>query len=104
MTNRCPTCGAIKKRSIPQNKRLHDIIGQIAEYPGVAKKCFSTKVLKTYFKDLYLGYEEVPLPNGKRVEVLRSTANLPTDEFNEFMQKVELWAAERGIPLNLEDA
>jgi hypothetical protein len=98
----CPCCGARQKRSNQQNRRLHEIFRQIVEWPAVSKKGFTVEQVKSYLKDRYLGYDEIRLPNGKLIQQLRSTAELNTEELNQFMLHCEMWCAEVGIPLNFE--
>ena len=49
-------------------------------------------------KDRWLGYNEV-VTNGKTVYSLRGTADLTVEELNNFMDRVERYAAEHGIYL-----
>jgi hypothetical protein len=53
---------------------------------------------KIVMKDRWLGYNEV-VTNGKTVYSLRGTADLTVEELNNFMDRVERYAAEHGIYL-----
>jgi hypothetical protein len=50
-------------------------------------------------KDRWLGYNETPRSDGTIIYSLRGTADLSVEELNAFMEKVEHFAAERGIYL-----
>ena len=97
----CPTCGQRKKRSIPQNARLHKLFTEISSNLTAKDGLYhSHQWWKVMMKDHFLGYEpEYRRPDGKVIEVLRSTADLSVDELNEFMTQVEMYANERGVYL-----
>ena len=44
--------------------------------------------------------DDVTLPDGKVIHRAKSSSDLTTDEFNEFMGKVEEFAMERDIYLD----
>lgn len=97
--NRCPVCGQLKKRSNPQNARLHKLFTEMAANLTAQDKLYHPhQWWKTMCKDRWLGYEEYQA-NGKTIYVLRSTASLDTEEFTEFMNKVEEYANSRGVYL-----
>jgi hypothetical protein len=50
-----------------------------------------------YFKQRYLGMDEFVLPNKKTIMTQKSTTELETTDFSEYMAKVESWAMERDI-------
>ena len=52
---------------------------------------------KVMFKDRYLGYNEFKTSSGKVITELRSTADCNVAELNDFMARVERWAAEHDI-------
>jgi hypothetical protein len=58
---------------------------------------YSTDSWHLYFKQRFLGQDEVKLPNGKIVQIPKSTADLPVDDMSTYYTKVEQWAAERGV-------
>ena len=98
--SKCQTCGQRKKRSLPQNARLHSIF-MLLQDSVKAKDCeyHSAMWWKTCCKHQWLGYREFRLPDGNVIQVLRSTADLDVEELNEFMTKVEAFAASRGVYL-----
>lgn len=50
-------------------------------------------------KDRWLGYNETVKSDGTIIYSLRGTAELTVEQLNEFMNRVERFAAERGIYL-----
>lgn len=101
---RCPTCGRKARRSTPANARYWVLLHAISEGVPVQGKHHSSEVWHTYFKSKFLGCEEVTLPNGKTMQFPHSSAELDTAEFADFMMKVELWAGEHGVWLEMETA
>lgn len=101
MTDRCPTCKRQYKRSNPANARYWLLLHVISE-KVIPKDTngYSAEVWHTYMKSRYLGCDEVVMPNGKQIQIPRSTANLPKDEFAEYAFKVEAWANEHGAWLD----
>ena len=94
----CPTCGRMKKRSNPQNNRLHQLFTLIAANLKAADGLYHHHLWwKVQFKDRWLAYEETPRSDGTMIYRMRSTAELDVDEFNDFMTQVEAWAAENGV-------
>ena len=97
---RCPTCGNVPRRSLPQNNRLHLLFQAISE-----KVLASDGLLhhaqwwKVVMKDRWLGYNETPRSDGTIIYSLRGTADLSVEELNTFMDQVERFAAERSIYL-----
>jgi hypothetical protein len=96
---KCPTCGQIARRSNPQNNRLHLLFQAISEkVVGADGLLHHAMWWKIVMKDRWLGYNEV-VTNGKTVYSLRGTADLTVEELNNFMDRVEQYAAEHGIYL-----
>ena len=95
----CQYCGSVPRRSLPQNNRLHLLFQAISEKIKAADGLLHHAMWwKIVMKDRWLGYNEVQ-SNGKTIYSLRGTADLTVDELNDFMNKVEHFAAERGIYL-----
>jgi len=42
------------------------------------------------------------MPNGKTLQIPRSSADLDVSEFQDFMQKVEVFASEHDVWLEME--
>ena len=98
--DRCPTCHRRKRRSNEANARYWLLLHTRAEVP-VNGKLFSADQWHLYYKTRYLGADDFKLPNGKVITIPRSTADLDTPEFNEYMEKVEAHMAEHDVYLEL---
>ena len=96
-TTRCPTCKRPHKRSTQANARLWLLYHLIAERVRPDGKAFSADQWHCYFKSRFLGCDEMTIPNGKTLLILKSTTSLDTAEFNEYMTNVESWASERDV-------
>ena len=97
---KCPTCNQTPRRSLPQNARLHLLFGAIAEKVKASDGLLHHAMWwKTVMKDKWLGYNEIVASNGKVIYSLRGTADLTIEELNNFMERVERYAAEHGIYL-----
>lgn len=94
---RCPTCKRLPKRSSEANRRLWAIYHEIAESVAAEGRKFNAEIWHEYFKEKFIGAEEIKLPNGQTRKIVHSTADLETPEFADYMTQVEAWAAERGV-------
>jgi hypothetical protein len=94
---RCPTCHRKRTRSNPANARYWLLLHKIAEQVKPEGKLYSAEQWHYYFKARNLGCEEFNLPNRKVLQIPKSTADLPTDEFNDYMAKVEHWGIEHNV-------
>ena len=101
---RCPTCGRREKRSNPANARYWLLLHTIAAKLRPGGKTYSADQMHIYYKSRFLGCDDVALPNGKVLTIPRSTAQLESTEFAEYVTKVEADAAERGVYLDMEVA
>lgn len=97
---RCPTCGRQHKRSNEANRRYWALINAIAGNVKPDGNLYSSETWHTYFKQKLIGAEELKLPNGKTHLVIKSSADLDKSEFNDYMTKIEAWAAERNVYLD----
>lgn len=95
--SRCPTCHRLKRRSNDANRRYWLLIHVIAEKLKPQGNAYSPDAWHEWFKQRYLGADEVKLPNGKVIQIRHSTADLDTAEFNEYMAKVEQWGIEHDV-------
>ena len=83
----------VKNRSLAQNKLLHLWLTDINDRAySVTGKCLGVKAWKTFFKDLFLGSLIIEVYGEKLITILRSTADLDTKEFTEFLEKIDHWA------------
>jgi hypothetical protein len=96
---KCPTCGRAEPRSTEANKRLWALYQLIADNVKPAGKEFSRETWHYYFKGLFLGCTDIPLPNGRIRTEPNSTRELDKRAFNDYMAQVEAWAAERNVYL-----
>lgn len=94
----CPKCHftwANTPRSVPQNRAYFGLAVE-----AIAKQCNATKEdMHKALAGEFLGFEYVQLPNGKTIRVPRSTKNLTTIRFKEYVEKIQRWAAENGIDI-----
>jgi hypothetical protein len=97
--DRCPTCHRKHKRSNPANALLWALYHAMAERDWNGQR-YSAESFHAYYKQRFLGADDVLLPNGKTLTIPRSTANLDADEFSDYLAKVEADAAERGVFLS----
>jgi hypothetical protein len=97
---RCPVCGRPPKRSSEANRRYWALINAIAANLDVQGIYYSADSWHLYMKQRYLGADDVTLPNGKTIIQPKSTADLETAEFCDYMQQVEIWGHEHGIYLD----
>jgi hypothetical protein len=95
---KCKVCGQEPKRSLPQNNRLHLLFTEIAANVMASDNLYHPAMWwKVMFKDRWLGYNEYRTSSGKVITELKSTADCNVAELNEFMERVERWAAEHDI-------
>lgn len=90
------------KRSHEQNRRYWAILQDIADQVKPSGSGYSADTWHKYFAAKLIGINEVKLPNGKALVEPVSTTTLKVDEFNDYMTKIEAFAAERGVILTLE--
>lgn len=100
MADRCPTCRRRHTRSQPQNALLWLLYTKMAETLRPEGRQYSAESYHGYFKQKFLGVDEIPMPNGKTLFIPKSTANLDVAEFSDYFTKVEAEAAERGVYLD----
>ncbi len=94
---RCPTCGRRETRSTPQNAAYWALLHEMAEQLKPQGKVYTAEVWHEYFRQRFLGAEDVVLPNGKTVVRSMSTTELDIDEFSDYLTQVQVWAVEHGI-------
>lgn len=94
---RCPTCRQLKKRSNPANARYWLLLHLIADGVKPEGIQHAPDTWHCYFKQRYIGVDEIRMPNGHELKIPKSSADLDTAEFADYMMKVEQWAMERNI-------
>jgi hypothetical protein len=97
IVNRCPYCGHAPKRNLDQNAKYWALLHEIADQLRPQGQQYSADTWHEYFKQRYLGADEVRLPNGKVVSRSRSTSDLDKDEMSVYITKIEAWATEKGV-------
>ena len=102
-TGKCPTCGMVKKRSKESNRLYWRILHLVCDTLKVKGKGYTAETWSEYFKQRFLGAEEVDLPNGKTIVKTVSSASLSQDEFSEYIEQVLAWCAEHNIYLPDEE-
>lgn len=102
--DRCPVCKRVKKRSTEANRRLWLLYHLMADNIKPEGKQFSAKAWHLYFRERFLGCDDIELPNGQVKTVPRSTADLDKDDFAEYMRKVEEFGMARDVYLDEEIA
>ena len=102
ISDRCPTCGRRKTRSVQQNRRYFELLSLAAEKLGYDKN-----VWHEYFKSKLLP-SRIVIIDGEEKLVRCSTADLPMhpdinkpDEPNweTYTLQTEAWLSERGVYL-----
>ena len=94
---RCPVCGSLPKRNNEQNAAYWALLHKISLLVKVNGVVYSSKSWHLYFREKLLGYQDIQLPNGKTIVQLRSTTDLNKDEFSDYLTKIEVFAAEKGV-------
>jgi len=85
------------KRTLAQNKRYHAVCAEISEQLILNGREFGPDTLKEYFKRLFIGSNEVPMPDGTTAIYGISTTTLKTGEFAVYMTKIDAWATQNGV-------
>jgi hypothetical protein len=101
---RCPACGRRERRSSQYRALAGLLLHTIAAKLRPGGKTYSADQMHIYYKSRFLGCDDVALPNGKVLTIPRSTAQLESTEFAEYVTQVEADAAERGVYLDMEVA
>ena len=97
---RCPVCKRLRKRSNPANARYWLLLHTISEKIKPEGIQHSPEVWHVYMKQRFLGVDEFRMPNKQEMRIPKSSAELDTEEFNEFMRKVEEFAMSRNVYLD----
>ena len=86
-----------KKFSREQQNRCMEIIRQISEKKHVEGKYYSVDSWLEYFRQMFIGVEEMPSGKTKGLP----TSKLSTSEYNDFMTQIEAWASENDVSIVL---
>lgn len=86
---------ARKNRTNAQNRLLHMWFNEISEKHYLnTGDAFSAQAWKEQLKRMFLGYDEVAMPNQSIAFVTKSTAKCTTKELSEFMEKIDVFCAD----------
>jgi hypothetical protein len=101
LTDKCPTCGQRKRRTVPQNSRYFALVRAFAGKVG-----YSTEVVHEYFKRKFLPMVEVEFPDWTTRLLPTSTSKLPMHRgpdggpnWDDYTMEVEVFCAENGVYL-----
>lgn len=94
---RCPACGRKFRRSNPANARYWLLLHEISERLPVQGQTYSAEQWHEYCKSKWIGCDDMTLPNGKVIPRPKSSADLDSAAFSEYVTKVEAWAAEHDV-------
>lgn len=84
-----------KNRSLAQNRLLHMWMTELSKHWHESTgELFAPDVWKLQVKRQFLGEEVVELPSGRVLEQVKKTSRLNTQEFTDFLQMIEIWAAD----------
>ena len=100
---RCPTCHRKRTRTSAANSRYWLLLHLIADKVKPEGAAHSAEVWHEYFKQRFLGMDEFILPNKKVIRTQKSTAELETQGFSDYMSQVEIWAMDRDIYMDEAD-
>ena len=88
------------RRSGESNRLYWALLAELSEKLKPSGIQYSRNTWHEYFKERFLGADEVKLPNRKTRIISRSTADLDKAEFSDFLDKVQAWCAERNVWLD----
>lgn len=95
--DRCPTCKRLRKRSNPANARYWILLHLIADNIKPEGVQHDPKVWHEYMKQRFIGVDEFVLPNKEILKRTKSSAELDTSDFAEYMRHVEEFAMSRNV-------
>ena len=85
------------KRSTEQNRRYWALLNEISEGLPVQGVTHSPDAWHLYFRQKFIGSEDLKMPNGKTFTQPISTTTLDVGSFSEYMTQIEAWAAQHGV-------
>jgi len=101
-SSRCPTCHRRIKRSSEANRRYWALLHAVSEKLRPGGKQYSAESYHLWAKSKWIGCDEMKLPNGAVLLMPRSSADLSTEKFADYMTQLEAWA--NDLDVFLEDA
>lgn len=92
------------KRSVEQNKFYWKLLRHIAEVTWIGDRRFTDQTWAEYFRQCFIGSDELLLPDGTTQYRGISTTRLNVQEFADYLTQIENWCAEHGVPPLKEQA
>jgi hypothetical protein len=87
----------VYKRSTEQNKLYWSRLNEISEGLPVQGVNHSAEAWHHWFRQKFIGSEDLTLPNGKVFSQPISTTTLDVGAFSEYLTQIESWAAGHGL-------
>lgn len=87
------------KRSGDQNKRYWALLREVAATVWVNGRQFSDEVWHEQFKRIFIGLEEITLPDGGVESRGISTTTLNISDMGRYMDEICQWCLELGFPV-----
>lgn len=72
------------------------LLNEISEQIKPQGKAYSSETWAEYFKERFLGCDEVVLPNGKTRNIPRSSTSLDVEDMSTYITRIEVWFVEHG--------
>jgi hypothetical protein len=88
-----------RMRSREQNRRYWAMLCDIAEQANPQGTYYSADSWHEYFAGKWLPKTEIRLPNSDTTIKRKSTTELTSAEFGDYMTKLEAWCAEHDIQI-----
>jgi hypothetical protein len=73
------------------------LLHEISEHIKPGGQTYGAETWHCWAKSKWLGVDEFKLPSGRTLLIPKSSADLDTDEFSDYMTKLEAWAAEHDV-------
>jgi hypothetical protein len=86
-------------RTVSQNALYWGLLNLMSEKIHPRGQTFSPDTFHLWAKSKFLGCVDHVLPSGKTLTIPNSTAALDTQQFSDYLDKVQAFAAERGVYL-----
>lgn len=84
------------KRSVAQNRRYWLMLRELAGIAWIDGRQFSDQTWHEHFRRMFIGINDIPMPDGSVQQQGISTTTLSVEEFGNYMTQIEQWCAEQG--------
>lgn len=94
-----------QRRSLEQNRRYWAVLREIAaglwlpDPQTGRQRRYADTALHLYFRGLFIGWDELVLPDGRVHLEPISTTTLSVGEFAVYLTQIDAWAAGHGVQL-----